>query len=313
MAVGVGAEGRATDPGGVGGGRSLADTLRTLAVATRLGWRLEANWTDPVLFAIYSIAKPVSSALILVVMLEVIGGEDGRAFRPFVVTGSALWAFVTSGISGLAQMILDDRERYRVLKYVYTSSSDFLVVLIGRGVARLVVGLAGVVITLGVGVVALGVPFDPGTIDWPLLAVASAVGLGSIVAIGILMAAVCIQTRQDAWHYPEAVAGALFLVSGAIFPLAVLPHAVQAIGLATPLTWWLATVRTALFGGGPDAIGGAGTLFAGLAGHPSPTTPELVLALLVTGAVSTLAALALFRVSDRRAKRSGMYDQTTGS
>lgn len=289
------------------------DTLRTLGVATRLGWRLEANWTDPVLFAIYSIAKPVSSVLILVVMLEVIGGPEGRALRPFVVTGSALWAFVTSGISGLAQTILDDRERYRVLKYVYTSQSDFLVFLVGRGVARIVVGLAGVVITLAVGIVALGVPFDPTTVDCGLLAVASVLGLASIIALGVLMAAVCIQTRQDAWRYPEAVAGALFLVSGAIFPLAVLPTAVQAIGLATPLTWWLAAVRSALFPGSPDAIGGAGTLFEAVTGRLAPTTPELLLALLVTGAVSTLAALALFRVSDRRAKRAGMYDQTTGS
>ena len=80
-------------------GRGLEDFLRTFAVAVRLGWQLEANWTDPLLFFIYSVAKPVSSALILVVMLEVIGGEAGRAFRPFVVVGSALWAFVVSGIA----------------------------------------------------------------------------------------------------------------------------------------------------------------------------------------------------------------------
>ena len=42
--------------------------------AVRLGWQIEANWTDPVLFFIYSVAKPIASALILVVMLEVIGG-----------------------------------------------------------------------------------------------------------------------------------------------------------------------------------------------------------------------------------------------
>ena len=83
-------------------GNGIQDFLRTFAVAVRLGWQLEANWTDPFLFFIYSVAKPVSSALILVVMLEVIGGEAGRAFRPFVVVGSALWAFVVSGIAGLA-------------------------------------------------------------------------------------------------------------------------------------------------------------------------------------------------------------------
>ncbi len=92
-------------------GRGAADIRRSFSVAARLGWQMEANWTDPVLFFIYSVAKPVSSALILVVMLEVIGAGGRRDYRAFVVIGSALWSFVISGISGLAWSILDDRER----------------------------------------------------------------------------------------------------------------------------------------------------------------------------------------------------------
>ena len=294
-------------------GGGLADTFRTLAVATRLGWQLEANWTDPFLFFIYSVAKPISSALILVVMLEVIGGPAGQAFRPFVIVGSALWAFVISGVAGLAWSILEDRERYRVLKYVYVSPADFLTVLVGRGVARIGVGLAGVVITLVVGVIALGVPFEVGAVDWPLLVVSSLLGLGALIGLGLLMAGVCIQTRQESWSYPEAFAGALFLVTGAVFPLIVLPGPVQVIGLLTPLTWWIAGVRQALFPGGPDSIGGAGSVFESLFGHAHPAGGEIVVALLVTGAIATLGALAVFRVSDRRAKRAGLYDRTTGS
>lgn len=294
-------------------GRGLADTIRAFAVSVRLGWQLEANWTDPFLFFIYSVAKPVSSALILVVMLDVVGGPAGRSFRPFVVVGSALWAFVVSGIAGLALAILEDRERYRVLKYIYVSPSDFLVVLVGRGVARIAVGLAGVAITLVVGVVALRVPFDVATVHWPLLAASLVMGLGAIVALGLLMAGVCIQTRQESWSYPEAFAGALFLVTGAVFPLAVLPPPVQAIGLLAPLTWWIAATREALFPGGPDSIGGPGSLFETIFGHANPTGGETVLALLVTGLVATLGALAVFRLSDRRAKRAGLYDRTTGS
>lgn len=294
-------------------GRGPSDAIRTFAVSVRLGWQLEANWTDPFLFFVYSVAKPVSSALILVVMLDVIGGPAGRSFRPFVVVGSALWAFVVSGIAGLAWAILEDRERYRVLKYVYVTPSSFLVVLVGRGVARIGVGLAGVLITLVVGVVALGVPFDAAAVNWPLFLVSSALGLGAIIALGLLMAGVCVQTRQESWSYPEALAGALFLITGAVFPLSVLPAPVQALGLLTPLTWWIAGIREALFPAGPDSIGGPGSLFETLFGHANPTGPEIVVALLVTGAVSTLAALAIFRLSDRRARQAGLYDRTTGS
>ena len=294
-------------------GHGRADTVRTFAAAVRLGWLLEANWTDPFLFFIYSVAKPVSSALILVVMLAVIGGPAGQAFRPFVVVGSALWSFVISGVAGLAWSILEDRERFRVLKYIYVSPSDFLTVLIGRGVARLGVGLAGVVITLTVGVVALGVPLEPGRIDWALLGVVSFLGLVAIIGLGLLMAGICIQTRQESWSYPEAFAGALFLVTGAVFPLVVLPAPVQAVGLLMPLTWWMAGMREALFPGSQGSIGGPGSLFASLAGHLDPAPGEIVVALLATGVVVTLGSLIVFRRSDRRAKRAGLYDRTTGS
>jgi ABC-2 type transport system permease protein len=294
-------------------GAGLTDVRRSFATAARLGWQMEANWTDPVLFLIYSVAKPVASALILVVMLEVIGGPASRALRGFVVVGTALWALVISGIAGLAWSVLEDRERYRMLKYVYVSPSDFLVVVLGRGVARVGVGVMGTLITFAVGVVGLGVAFDPSRADWLLLLVVMAFGLISIVAIGVILAAICIQTRQESWSYPDAVAGALFLISGAVFPLAVLPLPVQAIAMVSPLTWWIAGVREALVPGGLSSIGGIGSFFARVTGAAAPTSTETVGALMVTSALVTLAAVAVFRVSERRARDRGLLDRTTGS
>jgi ABC-2 type transport system permease protein len=295
-------------------GRGIADHLRSFATAARLGWQMEANWTDPLLFLIYSIAKPISAALIFVVMIEVIGGRSAPGLRGFVVVGTALWSFVLSGIAGIAWTVLDDRERYRMLKYVYVSPSEFVVVLLGRGVARLAVGAMAALITVVVGVTALGVRFDPGRVDWPLFLVAMALGLVAIVAVGLALAAICIQTRQEAWSYPEAAAGALFLVSGVVFPLNVLPAPAQIIALVNPLTWWIEGTRRALF---PDielsGIGGRASTFATLSGHVLPNAGEIVFALLLTGALVTLASIVSFRLSDRRAKDRGLFDQTTGS
>jgi ABC-2 type transport system permease protein len=300
------------DPGRTRGGGS-SDLVRSFRTAAVLGWKMEANWTDPVLFLIYSVAKPVSAALILVAMLEVITGASGREFRGFVVVGSALWSFVISGIAGLAWSVLDDRERYRMLKYVYVSPSEFVVVLLGRGTARIAVGAMGAVITLAVGVLLLGVAFDPLAVDWLLLVVAMALGLHTIVVVGLILAAVCLQTRQESWSYPEAVAGALFLISGAVFPLAVLPAPIQVIGLLNPLSWWLEGCRRALFPDGATSVGGAGSVYAELTGRLVPDAPTIVLALLVTGAVATLGGAVVFRWSERRAKDRGLIDQTTGS
>src|SRR4029079_401002 len=137
-------------------------------------------------------------------------------------------------------------------------------------------------------------------------------GVGSILAIGLLLAAICMQTRQESWSYPEAAAGALFLTSGVVFPLSVLPQAVQAIGLLTPLSWWIEGIRHALFPGGVSAPGGPRTLLTQLNRAAAPDSLTISVVLLATGAVATLAAVAVFRASDRRAKDRGLLDQTTG-
>jgi len=288
---------------------------RAFATAARLGWQMEANWTDPLLFFIYSVAKPIASALILVVMVQIIsgGGPAAAQGRAFVVIGSALWAFVISGVQGVAWSVLDDRERYRMLKYLYVSPTDFLVVLVGRGVARIAVGGMGAAITLAAGVLFLGVPFDAAQADWPLFAVVMVGGLVAIVALGVLMAAICLQTRQESWSYPEAVAGALFLLVGAVFPLAVLPPAIQTVGLLVPLTWWIAGVREALFPATISSVGGNGSLYTDVTGQAAPGAPAIVLALLATTVLVTLTAALIFRISEARAKDRGLIDRTTGS
>ena len=62
-----------------------------------------------------------------------------------------------------------------------------------------------------------------------------------------------------------------------------------------------------------SAIGGPATLYTQLTGATSRSSAEIVVMLLGTGAVATLAAVAVFRASDRRAKDRGLFDQTTGS
>jgi ABC-2 type transport system permease protein len=294
-------------------GRRVADSARAFSTAAKLGWQMEANWTDPLLFFIYSVAKPIASALILVFMLLVIAGPGATEARAFVIVGSALWAFVMSGMAGLAWSVLDDRERYRMLKYIYVSPSDFKVVLMGRGVARIAIGAMGALIVLVFGIIFLGIPFAFESVDWALLTVDLIVGLTAIVAIGIVMAAICLQTRQESWSYPEAVAGAMFLVVAAVFPLSVLPVPVQAIGLLVPLTWWMEGVRQAAFPDSPTGIGGEGSLWTSLTGTHAPDHAMVVVVLLATTLVVTLVAWVVFRWSEARAKDRGLIDQTTGS
>jgi ABC-type polysaccharide/polyol phosphate export permease len=105
----------------------------------------------------------------------------------------------------------------------------------------------------------------------------------------------------------------LFLVSGVVFPLSVLPLPVQAIGLLTPLSWWIEGVRHSVMRGGISGIGGAGTVYTSLTGMPSPSSAEILVGLTATAGVAVVAGLITFRASERRARSLGLLDLTTGS
>jgi ABC-2 type transport system permease protein len=274
---------------------------RSLTTGARLGWAIESNWTDPLLFAIYSVARPVGAALVLVAIVWLISGGGRPDYIGYLIVGSACWTFVGGGMSGFVWAVLDDRERYRMLKYVVLSSARFLPFLVGRASAQLVAATAGFVVTLGVGVVFLGVQIDVAAIDWRLFVAAMAVGLASIVALGLAVAGLCLTIRREAWSYPEAIAGGLYLLSGVIFPPDVLPAALQAVALALPTTWWLEGVRRALLGTPTAGI---------LAGF---SDAMVLFALCASTAVLTLVSWAVFRTFERLARERGLIDQTTGS
>jgi len=179
--------------------------------------------------------------------------------------------------------------------------------------ARIGIAAFAAAITLGFGVVVLGVPFDLARIDWFLFITSMALGLVGVLALAVILAATIMQTRQDAWSYPEAVAGALFLLVGAVFPMAVLPGPIQAVGLITPLSWWMEGVRQGLFPGVLSAIGGQGSVWTDVTGTAAPSGGVILVALAVTAAVAAALSLAAFRWSETRARSRGLFDLVSGS
>jgi ABC-2 type transport system permease protein len=279
-------------------GITLADAWRSFRTAIRLGWAIESNWSDPFLFAVYTMAKPLAAAMILVVMFQIITGGQGTEFLQFLIVGAALWNVVQGVMAGLVQSILEDRERYRMMKYVVVTPSSLFPFLLGRSLARVGVSFVAVILTMAVGVLFLGVELEPNLL---MLVPATVLGLTAVVGLGIFMAGWCLQLRQEAWSYPEAIAGALYLVSGAIFPVNILPAFVQPVAWALPTTWWLEASRRGLVGhGSPGDIGAL----------PDGTVLGL---LALTTAITLPLALAGFAWFMRRARQSGLLDMVTGS
>jgi ABC-2 type transport system permease protein len=279
-------------------GLTLADAWRSFRTAIGLGWAIESNWSDPFLFAVYTVAKPLAAALILGVMVQVITQGQATEFLQFMIVGSALWNVVFGVMGGLVQSILEDRERYRMMKYVVVTPSSLFPFLLGRSLARVIVSFVAVALTLLIGVVFLGVELRPNLL---YLVPATVIGVLGVIAIGVFMAGWCLQLRQEAWSYPEAIAGALYLVSGAIFPIDILPSVVHPLAYASPTTWWLEASRRGLLGhGSPGSIG-------------QLSDGQVMLFLVISVAIAVPIALSLFAWFMHRARESGLLDMTTGS
>jgi ABC-2 type transport system permease protein len=223
--------------------------LRTFIIGSWLGWQIESNWADPFLFAVYSFARPVASVMILVVMYSVITNSAmAEPMFAYIYLGNALYMLVGQVITGVSWAVIDDREQYRVAKQLYTAPMDGYFYLLGRGTARLLIGSISVFIVIFIGTLAFRMPLYLNTINWGLFLVSTVFGIVALASVGLILGGITMSMARHFWAVGELVAGALYLFTGAIFPLDVLPEVLRPIGFAFPATYWLELSRRALLG-----------------------------------------------------------------
>lgn len=275
---------------------------RSFGVASWLGWQIESNWTDPFLFAIYSIVKPLASAAILVVMYSIItGGNFDSPIFPYIYLGNAFYMYVGAVMAGISWAVIDDREHYKTLKYLYIAPVNIPFYLIGRGVAKFLVATISVIITIVFGALFLHVRIDLAAVNWPLFIAALLIGIVMLAMIGLILAGVSLLVAHHVWFLGEGVAGALYLFSGAIFPLEVLPPLLRPIGWLMPITYWLELLRRSLVGSVARAFPTLSTL----------SNLELMAILIGLTIFFSIASIFVFRWCEHRARERGLIDMVT--
>jgi ABC-2 type transport system permease protein len=157
------------------------------------------------------------------------------------------------------------------------------------------------VITISFGVLFLHVPLDLARVDWPLFCVSLIVGIAMLSMLGLILASITLLVAHHFFLIGEAVASALYLFSGAIFPLDVLPAWLRPVGFAIPITYWLELMRRSLAGGVAQAFP---TLshFSNL---------QLLGILLGLSVLFGLVSVFVFRYCDFRARERGLIDLVT--
>jgi len=282
----------------------MREALRSFRVATWLGWQIESNWTDPFLFFVYSIIKPVASVMILVIMYWVITRTDTASpYFAYMYLGNAAYIYVGSILVGVSWAVIDDREHYQTLKYIYVSPIKLYYYLLGRGMARFLTGTLAVAITMGFGLLVLGLPIRLPDVNWAYLAASMLLGLASLGLLGLLLGAATLQMARHYWSVGESVAGALYLFCGAIFPIDVLPGVLRPLAFGLPLTYWLESLRRAILGS--EASRGISPSLSGI------SDGQLLLILLGTTLLAAVVSIFFFRWSEHRAREKGLIDMTT--
>lgn len=278
----------------------MSVALARLRTSAWLGWLVDSNWTDPTLFVIYVVIRPLAVALILTAMYWAVRGAavHDALFAGFFVA-NAFHGYVNTIVVDMGWVIFSEREEYETLKYVVASPVGLGTFVAGRSVIKFARGTISVALTLLVGWLALGIRWSWGTVEWGPLALSIALGLVATLFIAFLVAGAALLFTRAAIVVLEGITLGLYLLCGVIFPIDLLPRALQLAALTLPFTWWYEALRRFLLGHGSSAL------------LSRLSDAQLLGGLAVSTAAFCAVSIAGFRLFEHHARRLGRIDQTT--
>ena len=274
--------------------------LARFRTAAWLGWQIEANWADPFTFVIYSVLRPLATALILAVMYRAVArvATDSQAFLGFYVA-NAFHEYVTRMLIGMGWVVVEEREEYETLKYIYASPVGIFTYLWGRSTVKFVQASISMVLIFAVGWLVMGLSWNWSLVRWAPLLFSFVLGLVAVVYFGFLVAGWALVLPRAAISLNEGVAAGLYLLCGVIFPIDLLPRPLQVIALALPFTWWYEALRRFLLGHGASRLLSA------------RSDLEIVSALAFSTLILSAISVWLYHALERSARRQGKLDQAT--
>ncbi len=281
---------------------AIDNLARTVKESFRVGWKIESNWTDPLLFATYRVVQPLAS-LLIVAFIVIIGASLPGAgldhtYLARLIVGTAFFVYAGQIITNMGWLVFTDRSRYEVLKNIYLSPGTLQAYIVGRGLVAVLNATISVLVTLLFsiavfnGILHLNIPIDLLAVNLAFLIPAVLLGIAGLIAVGYMLTAISIVSNRLEFIMGESIAGIFFLLGGVIFPVSALPDVIRPISVVLPVTYFLDVVRDSF---GLGNTGGSAILDLGY------------LALSTLGII-VLASL-VFNRAELRAKKLGLFDR----
>jgi len=278
---------------------AVGTILRTVKQAVWLGWKVETNWADPLVFAIYYLIRPIAGLLIVGFMYLIgsyAGGLDSQLFA-YMFIGNCFFQYLFQIVNTMTMLIHEDRSHYEVLKHVYLAPGSLSWYIVGRALNGVMNASISLLLSFVFGVAifqyGLGVqiPINWLGIDWLLLAASLGLGIVCFMGIGFILCAINIMTSKVQFMLTEYVSGILYLFGGVVFVPEILPAWGQAISSGLPITYFLSTIRYAIL-------------------HQAGYDVQMnLLYLLVTFAATMIVGALIFRFAMHEARKNGLIDK----
>jgi ABC-2 type transport system permease protein len=279
---------------------AIKTILKVVKQAIWVGWKVETNWADPLVFAIYYLIRPLAG-LLIVGFIFIIGSGVGGAFSPeyfaFMFIGNSFFIYVVQIMMTMSMLIHDDRAHYEVLKHIYLSPNSWSWYIIGRALNGVLNASISLVLTLGFGLfifqelLGVQIPINWLGINFSLLALSLVLGIICFIAMGFVLCAINIMTSKVQFMLTEYVSGILYLFGGAVFMPEILPSWGQTISNGLPITYFLRIVRFSIL-------------------HQTASSIEADLFYLALTMIATIIiGFAVFRIAEYKARRDGLIDR----
>lgn len=189
---------------------------------------------------ITGLAMPVAIAAISVLVLRHAAAPDERYFHVMVGGGIAgMWGAVLA----IAMLTLRrEREWYGTLPLLIAAPARLEAVFAGYLVAEACAGFLAVVMSLGTGVLLLGMPVgltSPATLIVSLPLAALAVAAVAFPIMPLVLQAPLLTRWINGLDYP------VWILAGFLFPIALLPGWITPLSYALPVYWATEALRQA--------------------------------------------------------------------
>jgi ABC-2 type transport system permease protein len=210
------------------------------------GWKFYVkSLTLSGFFILTSVLQPVIFATIAFLMFRAGAGEGTLLYVALGAGMMGIWSSTLFGSGGAIQW-----QRWQgTLEYLIAVPPSFVLVLLPLTLATSTIGLYSLTATLFWGRVFFDVPFD---LEHPVLFAvaipATVVGLG---LLGLVMAASFILWRSGANALSNLLEYPVWLATGLLVPLSLLPGWVEPISWLLAPTWGVRAIREAALGGDP--------------------------------------------------------------